>query len=443
MMNLSRLKYFLFPLGVVVLIAGAYVIPATHIQEILTDTLASVFFTPSVTAQDLQNRYADASTTQNPSSIAPYMHAPQTVAQLTSTTTPAKKIRILVDPQHDNTSWGAEYHGIKEADLTLQVSNDLTAYLQQDPRFDVVQTRTGDGSFTPTFQNYFDTEKDAIMAFRNQHAATMKTLENKGLVTSDTDAVDHGVAPSETVVHLYGVNKWADENNIDLVLASCFNDYPGHGSGPGKYTGTALYVPDHQYSNAAASKTLANSVYTRLTQFVSTSDYPPESSGIVEDQQLIVTGAFNTLDPAVFLAEYGYLYESQYVSPDVRPLALKELAYQTYLGVLDFLHDKPLGTARSAILPHTWNTDLSNGDTGSADVFAMQTALHLKNYYPPTGNTLADCPINGNFGPCTEQSVKDFQTAQNISPASGYVGPETRAALNSLFGGTTSSLTQG
>jgi peptidoglycan hydrolase-like protein with peptidoglycan-binding domain len=45
------------------------------------------------------------------------------------------------------------------------------------------------------------------------------------------------------------------------------------------------------------------------------------------------------------------------------------------------------------------------------------------------GDFPANVAPNGNFGPATEQALKQFQTANGLAPV-GYVGPETQEALN-------------
>lgn len=57
-----------------------------------------------------------------------------------------------------------------------------------------------------------------------------------------------------------------------------------------------------------------------------------------------------------------------------------------------------------------------------AEVSALQQYLSQKGFYSGT--------ISGNYGSFTEQAVRAYQSAHGISPL-GYVGPSTRAALNS------------
>lgn len=71
---------------------------------------------------------------------------------------------------------------------------------------------------------------------------------------------------------------------------------------------------------------------------------------------------------------------------------------------------------------YNFNKNLTVGSRG-ADVTALQNRLATDGYF-----TLA---ATGYFGNVTKTAVKAFQTANGISPVSGYVGPLTRAALNS------------
>lgn len=57
------------------------------------------------------------------------------------------------------------------------------------------------------------------------------------------------------------------------------------------------------------------------------------------------------------------------------------------------------------------------------DVRILQTYLAAHGF-------LKEKYITGEFGPITKQAVKDFQIANNISPATGFVGDQTRALIN-------------
>lgn len=71
-----------------------------------------------------------------------------------------------------------------------------------------------------------------------------------------------------------------------------------------------------------------------------------------------------------------------------------------------------------------FSTDLHYGSTGS-DVTALQEFLAGQGVF--TGNA------TGNFYSKTLAAVKKFQAAEGITPVSGYVGPITRGAINSIL----------
>ena len=64
--------------------------------------LASVFFTDSVTVQGLKDAYANAERGGG-------------------------KVKILIAPGHDDDSWGTEFRGVREADVTAALGEKLAA----------------------------------------------------------------------------------------------------------------------------------------------------------------------------------------------------------------------------------------------------------------------------------------------------------------------------
>ncbi len=77
-----------------------------------------------------------------------------------------------------------------------------------------------------------------------------------------------------------------------------------------------------------------------------------------------------------------------------------------------------------------FNTDLTLGSKNS-DVSALQALLISKGYSIPAGAT-------GYFGAQTKTAVMQWQAASGITPAAGYFGPKSRAAVNAMsMGGTT------
>ena len=69
---------------------------------------------------------------------------------------------------------------------------------------------------------------------------------------------------------------------------------------------------------------------------------PKEDTGVIEDQELIALGSNNSLDGVGMLVEYGYIYEPGIVDISIRNKILDDLAFQTYLGVMDFLENQQM-----------------------------------------------------------------------------------------------------
>jgi hypothetical protein len=74
------------------------------------------------------------------------------------------------------------------------------------------------------------------------------------------------------------------------------------------------------------------------------------------------------------------------------------------------------GTTAAATTGYVFNTNLTVGSRG-ADVTALQNAVGVS-------------PATGYFGAITKAAVIQYQIAKGITPAAGYVGAVTRAALN-------------
>lgn len=407
-MQKKHFRYYFFITLLIFILFGAARLSNIHLDGI--KNLAGVFFVDSITEKDLQNNYSLAKKGSG-------------------------KIKILIVPGHDEGRGGTEFNGVKERDMNIEMAETLTRLLRKEKAFEVLLTRNR-YEYNKEIQKYIKENYDAIKKFQKKYKNTMKSLMLSGLVDT-RKGVEHNNAPSATAIRLYGINKWANENNVDMVIHIHFNDYPRRSYlQSGKYSGFTIYVPERQFSNAKASLALAKNVLERLQRYSAVSDMPLENTGVVEDQELIAVGAYNTLDPAVLLLEYGYIYEAKFTSLEVRSLAIKELATQTYLGILDFFDAKNLSknpVQNTATLPYLWNSNLKKGVRGDKSVFAMQTALVLQSLYPPEQKNKNDCPVNGNFGPCTMHAVVDFQKKYEIKPASGFVGKLTRSKLNELY----------
>jgi N-acetylmuramoyl-L-alanine amidase len=366
----------------------------------------------AATAQDIINRY-------------------------TSSLITGQKVNVLVVPGHDDEYWGTEFGDIREGDVTVAIGQHLYNYLRNDPRLDVTITRTQMG-YTDTFKNYFETNRTQIQDFiKSAQASHQQKVSNGEILINEV--VPHNNAKPEVAHRLYGINKWANENNIDLVIHIHVNDHGGRVWGTaGKYQGFSMYYPAKEYSNSVTSETLGKAIFDELLKRNTPSDYPPEAAGLIPDHELIAIGAADTLKAASVLVEYGYIYEPQFLNVDNRDALTRDLAYQTFLGMHTFFGDRAkygngfvnttsattAVSAKNNYLPYTWKKDLKKGTGSTADINALQAALTKSGVY--------SCGIVGTFGPCTEKGVKAFQKKYGISQT-GTVGPQTRAKLNALY----------
>jgi peptidoglycan hydrolase-like protein with peptidoglycan-binding domain/N-acetylmuramoyl-L-alanine amidase len=349
-------------------------------------------------------------------------------AQYAEAASGGQKVRILIVPGHEPGYGGTEFGGVYERELAVDISNFLAQELRTDPNFEVLIARGNEG-WNDDFTRYFDRNMNGIEKYVRKYKKAFVKLVKRGKIEEKTEEVAHNTAPGDVALRLYGINKWANEHQVDLMIHVHLNDEAGHKKNvPGKQSGFAVYVPDGQYSNAKASKAVADTVFKRLNVNNTVSTMPLEDVGIVEDQELIALGAFNTSEVPSILIEYGYIYESKFTNPSVLASVTRDLAYATALGVEDFFGAESSVRYASRSLPYTFTTDST-----AASVYALQVALRSLGYYPVKGSTLTECPVSGTLGSCTVDAITAFQTAKGIKEE-GILGPKTRSALHAAFG---------
>lgn len=376
----------------------------SSLKDKIKESVSSIFFIHSVTSEKLQEKYGDSKRTNN-------------------------KVRILVVPGHDEGTVGTRFADAKETDLNAVVAEEIFELLTQDGNFDPILLRNTFG-YNTSFIEYLHSHREEINTFITDKKVEMTNLILEGLVDPHK-GVMHNKAPGEVAFMLYGINKWANDLNVDIVIHIHFNDYPKKKSDSvGKYSGFAIYVPEEQYSNAKASRAIGEKVLSSISRFYPTSNLPAESGGLVPEQWLIAIGASNTLDAASLFLELGYIYESILHPASIREKTLNHLAWLTYDGLLDFFEGESDGRRTfEPYLRHEFSRDIGLDAKKDTDVWHLQTFLAYEGHYPPKGKTSRNCPLNGYFGPCTEMAVKTFQEINNI-PATGFVGSATRSALN-------------
>lgn len=381
--------------------------PLDFLKDDTTNFLASVFFVKSVYTDDIVDKYEDATYSGN------YRKSSD------------EKIKIMIVPGHDKKSSGAYANNTTETEINLQVAKELEKMLGEEQGIEIFLARDDQG-YNPELQTYLEEEKENIGEFQKTKKEIMKKLMQEGKVESNI-VVHHNFARPEVVDILYGINKFANDNDFDITLHIHFNDYPGRVDPNGKYSGFSIYVPEKQYSNAEASYEFAEKVARHLSSVFAVSDLPKENM-ITEDQELIAVGSFNTTDSVVALVEYGYIYERQFTDESIKDTVLKEKAQQTYMGIMDYLKDKESDSETfKDFAGYKWSSNISMGDDG-LDVLALQDYLHDRGYYPVNDN-LNECPLNGNFRNCTMDSLKEFQKDNNLSPT-GSLDEATRRIIN-------------
>lgn len=307
--------FTIIPVAIIVFVAG--VLLSGQGEMVLKNfsdagrNIASVFFVESITVSGLQGTYANASYS-------------------------SRKINILIVPGHEPNVGGTEFQNLKERDLNVDLADNLARYLQTNSRYKVTVARTKD-AWNPVLSNYFDQNWDEIKKFAKDKKTAMSQMLSDGTISKLTDGVYHNSAPANTALRMYGINKWANENSVDITINIHFNDYPRRNKKiAGEYKGFSIYIPDSQYSNARATAIIAGKVFKRLASFAPVSNLPKEDAGIVPDQELIAVGSRNTADSASMLIEYGYVYEPWFQYKNTRAFTVNKMAYNTYLGIQDF-----------------------------------------------------------------------------------------------------------
>ncbi len=364
------------------------------------------------------------------------LHQPVTVAELqTKYSTPERKVRVLIVPGHEPNFGGTEFGNLKEREMNVELAKYLGEFLKNNDHYDVMLARDN-ADWSPTFTKYFKDNWESIVAFlRDNRNETLHLIE-VGKVIKATDKIYHNKARSDVALRLYGINKWENENAIDIAIHIHFNDYPRKNvSSSGKYSGFTIYIPERQYANNPTTKAVADKVFLRLAKYNGVSNLPIEDDGVVEEQDLIAIGAYNTTNSASMLIEYGYIYEPQFASEDVRHRTLKDLAFQTYLGLQDFFGSgNDVSFAYDTLmLPHEWRSEMTKSNNTTEDVLALQSALLVDGVYPGEGNTKNDCPRTGRIGPCTLGAIESFQKKYDIRGERGKVGEQTRKILNDRY----------
>ena len=254
---------------------------------------------------------------------------------LAQTTAP---IKILLVPGHDNEVWGAQYKNLKEADMTLAVASRIYDILSKDKRFEVHITRDKDG-YTKEFADYFAKNQAPILSFKENAKKVTQSDIVDGTFIPKKGVIPHNSVTENVAIHLYGFNKWANENNIDAMIHIHFNDDGRKNkSKPGPWKGFSVYMPDPQLVNSTKSAPLALGIFNALKKKYFDAVGIKKNGGVIVDQGLIALGANGTLLPSVrsTLIEYAYIYEKMFNTYAKRQVAYQNMADITANAIINY-----------------------------------------------------------------------------------------------------------
>ncbi len=169
--------------------------------------------------------------------------------------------KILIVPGHDDESYGAIFNGVKEADMNVKLGLYLYNLLKKDKKFKVFITRDWQG-YTKEFSDYFANNGDRINDFIENSKTSFQNKIVSGEIKKVDNNVYHNYASNKVAGILYGINLWANENNIDAVIHIHFNDYVRDKKWEiGDYKGFVIYMPYNQFKFAKESTDLAAYIF--------------------------------------------------------------------------------------------------------------------------------------------------------------------------------------
>ena len=345
------------------------------------------------------------------------------------------KIRILIAAGHEPGYGGAVYQGVYEREIVSEIANELANQLGKNSSYEVVVTRSN-AKWNSSLSKYFSKEKKKIQSFVKKQKKEFAKLVKKGDIEelSDGEQVDHATASEDAALRLYGINKWANENDIDLVVNLHVNDAPDHGPNePSKYHGFAVYVPDSAYGNSKTSKELGRDIADRLSALSSVSTLPGESRGVIGDRELIAMGAYGTLNVPSVLVEYGYISEPRFTLPEYRRTVTKDAAYQTYLALQDFFDDPVSNPRKVAKLPTTWPKPVAPTTPPIATITPPVATTSLP--FVPVATTTFPTATTSPVVPLTPEEPVAAACApftQTIMPAKSATDIDTTGAVKRL-----------
>lgn len=352
--------------------------------------ILTIFLIPFKTFELHENEVEAA--TRETKTLGEILEKRQNYINRVSGRTTNKLVNILIVPGHDDEHTGAGFGTIREVDLNRALAKKLFNYLAEEKGINPVLSSTASG-YNPIFERYFNQEESKIKKFiKDSKKSFSKKIIDQDLVLDQNTF--HNAAPGEMIQRLYGINRWVNNQDFDLVIHIHFNDYAGRKwNKEGKYDGFSIYTPSPVFENHDLSRVLADSVFEELQKIRPVSNLESEKEGVIEDNELIAVGANESLDAGAILVEYGYIYEPILNKIETRNTSLDYFAYATYKGVKKMLNEVPQEKEKLEV-------QISKNKTSTANI-VWQFQKTVEGTYPPKGKSLRDCPISGYFGGCS------------------------------------------
>lgn len=248
-----------------------------------------------------------------------------------------KPFTILIMPGHDTDTGGAKYRDLYERDLVVMIANKIADLFKNDPEFRVIVARNHE-QWDLVLADYFKNQEQEIIDFKNQKQAEDNLLMSSGEKVVVPDKAFHSSVDKKTAIQLYGVNKWSDENGVDVVLHLHFNDSERPNMNlPGTFQGFTIFIPEKQLINASTSRLVAENIYEELDKILIPEIINNQKDSLIEDQSLIALGAAGTLTKPAMLIEYGYIYEKPLRAEPERDAFIDLLAEYTAAGIKKYV----------------------------------------------------------------------------------------------------------
>ncbi len=247
-----------------------------------------------------------------------------------------EQVKILIVPGHEPNSGGAdEFKKIKERDLNLQLSEILQNILSKNTKLEISLARDKNG-WNKDLEKFVTTNETKIMDWAASNKKEMLARADKGEFKIIDPDMKHNEAASNAVLFLYGTNKWIEENKIDLTIHIHFNNNPKINGKP-NYRGYSMYIPEKQYSNSSSSRIFANYLNEEIFKIQKQSNMPQEKDIIIESQELIAIGNYDTLKIPSVVVEYAYIYEPVMLSSSTRNAFIEKAASSTATAINQYI----------------------------------------------------------------------------------------------------------